>query len=109
MTETSRTPDPGLDAITRDDLLHALTGFYLAVRDYRGYGYAGQIDLPDKVADALYATLSRIAAERRPERCACPCGCLAPGRRDDDGTPGWCDSCRMNIHVEAAPAAGEKE
>jgi hypothetical protein len=35
------------------------------------------------------------------ERCACPCGCPAPGRSDDDGTPGWCDPCRMNIHQEA--------
>ncbi len=32
------------------------------------------------------------------EGCPCPCGCPATGRRDDDGTPGWCDSCRMNIH-----------
>jgi hypothetical protein len=60
------TPGPGLDAITRDDLLHALTCFYLAVRDYRGHQYAGQIEFPDKVADALYATLSRIVAERPP-------------------------------------------
>lgn len=64
------TPGPGLDAITRDDLLHALTCFYLAVRDYRGHQYAGQIEFPDKVADALYATLSRIAAERKPDTAA---------------------------------------
>jgi hypothetical protein len=36
----------------------------------------------------------------RPGHCACPCSCPAPGQRDDDGTPGWCDSCRMNIHRE---------
>ena len=41
--------------------------------------------------------------------CACPCDCPALGQRDDDGTPGWCDSCRMNIHAEAAKAATEKE
>ena len=34
--------------------------------------------------------------------CRCPCGCPAPGRRDDDGTPGLCDGCRMNIHPGAA-------
>jgi hypothetical protein len=66
MTETNETPDLGLDAITRDDLLQALTGFYLSV-SYRGYGYTGQIDDTAEVAGALYATLSRIAAERRPD------------------------------------------
>lgn len=34
--------------------------------------------------------------------CGCSCGCPAPGQRDDDGTLGWCDSCRMNIHPVTA-------
>ena len=35
--------------------------------------------------------------------CNCPCGgpCGVPAQPDDDGTPGWCDPCRMNIHQEA--------
>ena len=41
--------------------------------------------------------------------CNCPCDCPRVGQRDDDGTPGWCDPCRMNIHAEDANAAGEKE
>ena len=47
--------------------------------------------------------------DNRPEHCNCPCGCPKPGQRDDDGTPGWCDPCRMNIHAEDANAAGEEE
>ena len=34
--------------------------------------------------------------------CGCPCGCQSHGRNDDDGTPGLCDLCRMNIHREAS-------
>jgi hypothetical protein len=52
---------------TRDELLEALTGFRLAVRNHRGYQEAGEIAHPEDVADVLHATLSRIAAERSPD------------------------------------------
>ena len=39
--------------------------------------------------------------------CTCLCDCPAPGQRDDDGTPGWCDPCRMNIHQSPAGLAPE--
>ena len=44
-----------------------------------------------------------------PHLAACPCGCPARGRRDDDGPPGWCDSCRMNIHQAYDRASGLAE
>ncbi len=47
-----------------DELVEALTGFRLAVRTHAGYQESGEIANPDVVADALHATLSRIAAER---------------------------------------------
>ena len=56
--------------VTRDDLAAALDGFYLSVRNHRGYQESGQVAHPDQVADALHATLSRIAAERSPDQAA---------------------------------------
>lgn len=53
--------------VTRDMLAQALTEFYLTVREGTGY-LRGQIANPVTAADALHATLSRIAAERRPDR-----------------------------------------
>ena len=46
--------------------------------------------------DDLTAFLTARLDEAPP--CGCSCGCPAPGKHDDDGAPGWCDSCRMNIH-----------
>lgn len=61
--------------------------------------------IPDE--SALYAgtvletSAEREARETRQTRtCTCDCGCSAPGHPDDDGTPGRCDPCRMNIHRE---------
>lgn len=53
-------------AVTRDMLTEALTEFYLTVRD-GDRRYRGQVSYPAEVADALYATLSRIVAERAPD------------------------------------------
>jgi hypothetical protein len=48
--------------ITREQLTAALEEFRLAVRTHAGYQESGVIANPDKVAEVLYATLSRIAA-----------------------------------------------
>ena len=56
-----------MSKVTRDELLEALTGFRLSVRTPRGYQEGGEIANPETVADVLYATLSRIAAERAPD------------------------------------------
>jgi len=91
----TKTPDPGLVAITE-----ALRSLPLEDR-VPGYGRAGivagdWIELIDRTDD-------------RPWTCTCLCDCLAPGQRDDDdGAPGWCDSCRMNIH-EPVPDEPAKE
>jgi hypothetical protein len=56
---------------------------------------------------ARVARVEEVAARIREELgsdCRRPCGCTASGERDDDGTPGWCDSCRMNIHPATAKA-----
>ena len=50
----------------RDDLAAALDGFWLTIAG-EGRRMHGQIANPDEVADVLRATLSRIAAERRPD------------------------------------------
>ena len=55
-----------MSKVTRDELLEALTGFRLSVRTNRGEE-RGEIAEPETVADVLYATLSRIAAERAPD------------------------------------------
>ena len=57
-----------MSEVTRDDLAAALDGFRLAVRTHAGYQESGTIACPDEVAGALHATLSRIAAERSPDR-----------------------------------------
>ena len=64
---TTETTEAAIDGITRDNLTEALTEFYLPVRTHRGYQESGQVAHPGAVAVALYATLSRIAAERRPD------------------------------------------
>ena len=64
---TTETTEAAIDGITRDNLTDALTEFYLPVRTHRGYQESGQVAHPGEVADVLYATLSRIAAERRPD------------------------------------------
>jgi len=46
---------------------------------------------------AIRAALTGTGKELH-ERCRCSCGCPAEGQRDDDGSPGWCDGCRMGIH-----------
>ncbi len=51
---------------TRADLAEALTEFYLTVR-VGSHEHKGQVADPAEVADALHATLSRIAAERSPD------------------------------------------
>ena len=59
------------------------------------------------LADQVRALLAIVSPH-----CTCPCKCPAPGQRDDDGTPGWCDSCRMNIHAadrDTTPGAAGTE
>lgn len=56
------------------------------------------------VIAAAIRTWERTGSRHRPLvpcPCNCWCSCPAPCQRDDDGTPGWCDPCRMNIHQEA--------
>lgn len=53
-------------AVTPAMLTEALHGFYLTIRG-GSRQHKGQVDDPAGVADALHATLSRIAAERPPE------------------------------------------
>lgn len=50
----------------REDLATALDGFWLTIAG-EGRRMHGQIADPGEVADVLHATLSRIAAERRPD------------------------------------------
>jgi hypothetical protein len=83
----SETNDCGLAAITE-----ALRSLPLEDR-VPGFGAAGipaadWVELIDWPGDRAWT-------------CTCLCDCLAPGQRDDDGTPGWCDSCRMNIHRDS--------
>lgn len=63
-TETTQEAAP--IAVTRDMLTEALTEFWLSVWG-GSRQHKGQVDDPDLVADVLYATLSRIAAERGPD------------------------------------------
>ena len=67
-----------MSEVTRADLAAALDGFRLAVRTHAGHQESGEIACPDEVAGALHATLSRIAAERSPDRPA-----KAPGAAGD--------------------------
>lgn len=63
---TKTTQEAGRIAVSRDDLAEALTEFYLTVR-YGSHACKGQVSDPGEVADALHATLSRVAAERGPD------------------------------------------
>ena len=60
------------EAITQAGLAEALDGFYLSVRMNDGLNAKGQVASPGEVAGALYATLSRIAAERQPDDAPAP-------------------------------------
>jgi hypothetical protein len=67
MTTTDTTQEAGRIAVSRDDLTQTLTEFWLTVRWGGGHQFKGQVADPAEVADALHATLSRIAAERAPD------------------------------------------
>lgn len=54
--------------VTRDMLVEALTEFRLSVRTSPGRQEEGPVGRPEATAGVLHATLSRIAAERAPDR-----------------------------------------
>lgn len=89
--------DRKLDAVTE-----ALRSLPLEQRA-PGYGYD---EIPGK-ADLL-EFLERDEGNQT-WTCICDCDCPAPGQPDDDGTPGWCDPCRMNIHQERSDRLAAKE
>jgi hypothetical protein len=65
------------------------------------------IPAEDQVIRLLAAAWPVLAAEECEAGTPCNCWCSCPAicQRDDDGTPGWCDSCRMEIHQERALGA----
>jgi len=106
----------------RDDLAAALDGFWLTIAG-EGRQVHGQIANPDEVADVLHATLSRIAAERRPDMAAVlpsPADHLEMPHRMigrkivrtcSCGKPWPCDQARWNRlreHIRAERAAQDQ-
>ncbi len=61
------------------------------------------------VGALIWCCCKSVLDEVERETCGCPCCCPASGKPDDDGTPGWCDGCRMGIHQEPAPPPPERK